>query len=361
MTEATTIDVSKHLAHLIDYFGKYPDQFRKTVRDMITSGDDQSFQALEFIQKVITLDTFKEIAQGFTDTEKVIWQSAVGRAKSIKDPETVMGFIKERLLRSLIATGPMVDGETWELSLTLKNHDVIKFCKAHKAEGGMLLNILDPSFISRLIDTLPQAEAVALMEQAMNCEMRSAQEGTDFKMALKAYVARAKNNAFPSKMFKALGSIDPVKEKLVYRHLLQTYSAQDLVTTAAQNCPLDLLGYVSNSFYQEVLSAYPLNKKVRFLMGLDEEMKTRMIDASAPTGSSAREMLNMEMKQIEQNPMELKRCLAQKAATTQEFLSFVRGHLDSNPALQSEIKVAAMEWLTSLKETITSHSSAKAA
>jgi hypothetical protein len=357
----TTIDVSKHLAHLIDYFGKYPDQFRKTVRDMITASDEQSFQALEYMQKIFSLETFRDVAQGFTDTEKVSWQSAVGKAKAIKDPEKVMAFIKERLLKSLIATGPLVDADSWELSLTLKNNDVIRFCKSYKAEGGMLLNILDSAFISRLIDSLPQNEAVALMEQAMNCEMRSAAEGIAFKKALKDFVAKSKNNSFPSMMFKALASIDPVKEKLVYRHLLQSFSTQDLVVAAAQNCPLDLLGYVSNGFYQEVLSAYPLNKKVRLLLCLDEDMKVRMIDASAPNGSSAREMLNMEMKQIEQNPSELKRCQMQRATSIQEFLTFVRGHLGNNPALQSEIKVAATEWLNSLKETPVAQQVARAA
>lgn len=359
MTEA--VDVTKHLTHLMDYFGKYPDQFRKCVRDMINSGDEQCYESLEYMQKLFTLETFKAIAQGFTDTEKVSWQSVVGKAKTIKDPEKVMSFIKERLLKSLIATGPMVDAEAWELSLNLKNNDVIRFCKTYKAEGGMLLNILDSTFISRLIDSLPQAEAVALMEQAMNCEMRSAQEGVNFKNALKDFVAKSRNNSFPSKMFKALSSIDPAKEKLVYRHLLQSYSSQDLVVAAAQNCPLDLLSYVSNSFYQEVLSAYPLNKKVRLLLCLDEEMKNRMIDASAPTGSSAREMLNMEMKQIEDNPMDLKRCQVQKAASINEFLTFVRGHLGTNPALQSEIKVAAIEWLNGLKEIGSSESGLKAA
>lgn len=361
MSEQAAVDVSKHLSHLLDYFGKYPDQFRQCVRDMINSGDEHCFESLEYMQKLFSLESFREVAQGFTDTEKVIWQSVVGKNKTIKDPEKLMSFIKERLLKSLIATGPMVDAESWELSLNLKNNDVIRFCKSYKSEGGMLLNILDSAFISRLIDSLPETEAVALMEQAMNCEMRTAQEGIAFKRALKDFVAKSKNNSFPSKMFKALTSIEPAKEKLVYRHLLQSYSTQDLVVAAAQNCPLDLLSYVSNSFYQEVLSAYPLNKKVRLLLCLDEEMKTRMIDASAPNGSSAREMLDMEMKQIEQNPMELKRCQVQKGASIAEFLTFVRGHLGSNPTLQSEIKVAAIEWLNGLKNTENSTAGLRAA
>ena len=355
------IDVTKHLSHLMDYFGKYPDQFRKCVRDMINSGDEQCFEALEYMQKLFTLETFKAVAQGFTDTEKVSWQSVVGRAKSIKDPEKVMSFIKERLLKSLIASGPMVDPEAWELSLNLKNNDVLKFCKTYKQEGGMLLNILDSTFISRLIDSLPQNEAIALMEQAMNCEMRTSKEGIDFKNALKDFVAKSKNNSFPSKMFKSLTALDPSKEKLVYRHLLEFYSTQDLVMAATQNCPLDLLGYVSKSFYQEVLSAYPLNKKVRLLICLDEEMKARMIDACAPVGSTAREMINMEMKAIEQNSMDYKRCLIQKNAFIGEFLVFVRGHLGTNPALQSEIKVAAIEWLNGLKDKSSSSSQSKAA
>jgi hypothetical protein len=355
------IDVTKHLNHLLDYFGKYPDQFRKCVRDMINSGDEHCYAALEYMQKLFTLETFKDVAQGFTDTEKVSWQSVVGKAKTIKEPEKVMSFIKERLLKSLIATGPMVDPEAWELSLNLKNNDVIRFCKTYKAEGGMLLNILDSTFISRLIDSLPQAEAMSLMEQAMNCEMRSPKEGIDFKNALKDFVAKSKNNSFPSKMFKSLTSLDPAKEKLVYRHLLQYYSTQDLVFAATQNCPLDLLGYVSKSFYQEILSNYPLNKKVRLLICLDDEMKTRMIDACAPAGSSAREMLDMEIKQIEQNPMDHKRCLIQKSTFVSEFLGYVRGHLGSNPALQSEIKVAAIEWLTSLKDKGSSADRMKAA
>lgn len=345
-------EVNQDLNHLLSYLAKYPDQFRKSVREMLRASDEQSQEALEYIHKISNVQALKEMIQGFTETERLGWQSVVGKARSIKDPARAMKFIKERLIRSLIASGPMVDAEVWELSLSLKAHDVVKFCHTYKKEGGMLLNILDASFISKVIDSLPEDEAMALMSQAVECEMRTPQEANNLKNALLLFVGKQKQNSFQTKIFKSLASLEPSKEKLVYKHLLKSVSLEELAQAAASNCPLDVLEYVSTGFYQDILSTYPLNKKVKFLICLEEGLKDRMINSSAPQGSSARQMLEMEMKQIEEDSVELRRCHMQKNSITQDFLFFMREHLKNNPSLQSEIKVAAVDWLNGLKEDL---------
>ena len=61
-------------------------------------------------------------------------------------------------------------------------------------------------------------------------------------------------------------------------------------------------------------------------------------------------MIDMEMKQIEENPQELRRCQAQTHLLTIEFLKFVRMHSQSNEQILSDIRLACYVWFSQINQ-----------
>jgi hypothetical protein len=338
--------ISEHVTYFSNFFHKYPDQFRTCVRSLIATGAEKDWQCLEYLTKNMDQKDLTEIMFGLTSNEKETWSTSIGKVKTTSE-DSLVKYLKSKLVGSLIAFQPMVDSEVWEMSLRLRVSEVVSFCDSYHSEGATLLNILTPVFLSKIFDTLDVNKSAKIMEQALEGDL-NAVEVQKLKIALTQFVSSIKSRSFTSKIFKALSSIEASKEKMVYRHLLNSVQPSELVDIVASNFPLDLLWHLSSNFQKDVLQSYPLVKKAQLLLSLNEDEREKLIETIGSNGSSARQMLDMEISRIQDNPSDLRRCQIQKDFILREFIAFTRSHIASNPSLMPEIKSASLEWLSTL-------------
>lgn len=344
---ANEFDSVKDLEYFTEFKQKYPEIFKEFVREQLSLNSANSIAALEYMRSLMSSEEIFSLVSLLNESDRFLWKSSIGKEKSIKDPARLMIYIKGEMTRAFIAAKPSVDPEIMELTLKLKTHDVAKFCQAYPDNAGEVLNLLNPNFISKVLDQLPIEKATILLESAFDTSSIGQES---LKKNLLAYVSRSNKNSMAMKLMKVLEGIEPKKEKMIYKHILKVSSTEELVEAAAKNCPLEVVWYLPKSSLNEVLAAYPLAKKARFLVSLDEDKKKQFIDASSAEGSSARQMIDMELKQIEENPIDLKRCLAQKDVLLLEFLKFLREFAGSNEQVLSDVKLACHQWFSQLSE-----------
>lgn len=341
-------NVAKDIEYFLEFKNKYPDVLKDFVRRQLVLNTAEAIVTLEYFQKIIPSAEMNAVISQLNERERDTWKTVVGKSNVIKNPNKVMIYVRTQMTKCFIAAKPMADEDIIELTLKLKASDVVKFCDQYPQSAGDLLNLLNSQFIAQVLDKLEMQKASSLLESALETDA-GALNSEELKKSLKAFFTINHKNGFPAKMFKVLESIDPGKEKVIYSQLMRVASQDELAEVACRNCPLDVIWLLPKSVHQEVLQAYPLQKKVRFLMSLDDDKRQLLIEASCPAGSSARQMLEMEVKQIEENPIELKRCMVQKTQLSQEFLMFLRSHVSNNQALVSEVRMATWEWLSQIK------------
>jgi hypothetical protein len=345
-----------HVEYLTNFFQKYPDQFRTMFRSLIASSGVKDWQSLEYMSKNMAAKDVNALMFGLTLSEKESFKRSIGK-HSPSSPEELMKYIKGQLVGMLIAFQPLVDQEVWEIALKLRTSEVLKFCESYNKEGSVLLNILTPSFLSKILDSVPLDKSFSLMEQALQGDL-NAMEVQKLKVALQSYFKTIRVNTFSSKIFKALHNIESSKEKMIYKHLLTSIEPQELTGIVVENFPLDLIWYLSISTQKELLQSYPLVKKAKLLLSFKDQEKEKLMDAISANGSSARQMLEMEISRIQDSSSELKLCRIQKEFIFKEFINFCRAHIETNPSLIPEIKIASFEWLQSLSQESVHHQAA---
>jgi hypothetical protein len=346
---AAELNSIKDLEYLMEFKLKYPDAMKDFIRQQLSSNTKDSVATLEYFRTLLPSEEIASLVSSLNDHDRLKWKATIGTEKAIIDPSRLMTYIKGEMMKAFIASKPLVDPELLELTLKLKVHDVTRFGEKYPDDCGELLNLLNPAFISKVLDKLD----INLAEKFLNAALEGGMPGnkpSSLQSNLKKYLNISQKNSMASKLIKVLEAVEPDKEKMIYAQMLKVSSTDDLIETAVKNCPLEVVWLLPKTALNEVLQAYPLQKKARLLVSLENEIKTILVEASSSEGSSARQMIDMEVKQIEENPQELRRCQAQTALLTLEFLKFLRLHSQSNEQILSDIRLACHIWFSQLAQ-----------
>lgn len=345
---ASEFNSVKDLEYFMEYKLKYPDAMKDFIRHQLNSTTKDAVATLEYLRTLMPSEEMTSIIATLNDLDRHKWKATIGTEKAIIDPARLMTYIKGEMMKAFIASKPLVDPELLELTLKLKIYDVTKFGEMYPDNAGELLNLLNPNFISKVLDKIDIAQAEKFLQAALETSGPSAK--STLLPNLKKYLNVAQKNSMATKLVKVLEAIEPEKEKMIYAQMLKVCSTDDLIETAVKNCPLEVVWLLPRTALNEILQAYPLQKKARLLVSLENELKTILVEASSSAGSTARQMIDMEIKQIEENPQELRRCQAQAALLTLEFLKFLRQHGQSNEQVLSDIRLTCFVWFSQLNQ-----------
>lgn len=347
----------KDLEYFMEFKLKYPDVMKDFIRQQLSASTKDSISTLEYLRTLMTSEDMTALINCLNDQDRLKWKATIGTEKAIIDPTRLMTYIKGEMMKAFIASKPLVDPELLELTLKLKVHDVIRFSEMYSDDAGELFNLLNPVFISKVLDKIEMNQAEKFLHAALESDHATHKKST-LHVNLKKYLNISLKNGMATKLIKVLEAIEPQKEKMIYAQMLKVTSSDDLIETASKNCPLDVLWLLPKTALNEVLQAFPLQKKARLFVSLENDLKTILVEASSSEGSSARQMIDMEMKQIEENPQELRRCQAQTALLTIEFLKFVRMHSQSNEQILSDIRLACYVWFSQINQKSSSQMAA---
>lgn len=353
-------NAAKDLEYFKEFKLKYPEVLKDFIRQQLAVATKDSIATLEYLRSLMPAEEMNLIVVTLNDQDRLAWKSTIGREKTIIDPARLMDYAKGEMMKAFVASRPMVDPELLELTLKLRTHDVVRFGELYPDDMGELLNLLNPVFISKILDKLDVEKAEKFLAVALEAGLPGGKTN-NLKDNLKKFLNVTQKNSMASKLAKVLEGVEPSKEKMIYSHMLKMSSTEDLIETAVKNCPLDVVWLLPKSALNDILQAYPLQKKARLFVSLDQEKKKILMEASSAEGSSAREMIDMELKQIEENPQELRRCQAAEGALTLEFLRFLRQHTQNSEQVLSDVRLACHIWFSELAVAESSHSSSRAA
>jgi hypothetical protein len=124
-----------------------------------------------------------------------------------------------------------------------------------------------------------------------------------------------------------------------------------MLNVAKQYIPYDCIQMMPKEVLKDIMQAYPMNKKVQLLTVCEEELKETLMNAFADKGSSARQMLDMELTTLNADKNGVNRLQMQKDGVLKEFVAFVRSYVVANKQVQADLEPVVSEWLaTSYKD-----------
>src|SRR5690606_37507823 len=97
-------------------------------------------------------------------------------------------------------------------------------------------------------------------------------------------------------------------------------------------------------FLKTVLSSYPLEKKIKMLLSVDEETRSIFMDIFAPEGSKANDLVMIEFESYERDEREMEKIAENAPKHWHDFVLYTRAEIKKDKTYSKEISDLLEEW-----------------
>jgi hypothetical protein len=319
------------------------------LKNWLSDLKDQDVLALRAVSAQLEDKEIDVIYKQLSLPERERWRLMLN--KKIEHSELIEAnkYIAAEVIRSMVKGSKIKDLELIDLLISLTDQQILNFIEQKKNEAGILMNLLSPQIVARVMDQLHPIRATELMEQSFLFQFSDITDNfAAFKGTLKTFLKAHSPSPFGANLCQILPLATPEKEKLIYGQLAKTVSVEELKKIAFGQLPSAVVGNLPKEFLKLVLTHYPMNKKVRLILSLDEEKQNYFLDAFADKGTTSREMIDLEITNIKGTPGELKRISMRSADYWSDFVGVVREFVQKNGEFKNDIEFVLIDWFETL-------------
>ena len=311
----------------------------------------ESVMALKAVSQQLDEDLLYKVFLKLNEEEREAWKTNVDGFLKGEDLVKANKFISEEVVRDSIAPQGVSDIELIDLLLSLDLEVAVNFVKSHSNEAPVLLNLLRPKVAGKILDKLDMEESKELITKSLVFDFDTVKDNfKSFKDTLKDFVVKSKRKPFNTKILQMLPNFNPNKEKMLYKVLAQENLQTDMKRAAADNFPSELVTKLPTAFLKSILQKYDQTIKVQLLASLDDDTKQLLLSTFAEEGSAAREMIDLEFENLENDAVAQARIKGQKDQLWKDFVTFVRSEIKEDEKWGSDIHMIVTEWVTNLCE-----------
>ncbi|MFZ4713667.1 MAG: hypothetical protein ACOYL6_08150 [Bacteriovoracaceae bacterium] len=308
--------------------------------------DAKAIKAVSFQLEDEELET---IYKQLTQAERELWRALLMVRIEPSELGEANKYIAAEVIREMVDGTKIKDLELIDLLIGLTDQHILNFVEEKKSQAGILMNLLSPSVVARVMDQLHPIRATELMELSFKFQFSDVKdEFAAFKDVLKTFFKMNSPSPFGSNLCQILPLATPEKEQLIYGQLARTISMEELKKIGYEQIPSAVVGNLPKEFLKLVLTHYPMNKKVRLILSLDDEMQNFLLDAFADKGTTSREMIDLEMTNTKSTPGELNRISLRKAEYWTDFVGVVREFVLKNAEFKNDIEFILLDWFKTL-------------
>ncbi|MCB9060677.1 MAG: hypothetical protein H6622_04070 [Halobacteriovoraceae bacterium] len=318
------------------------------VKKWIVEDTEMSRKALSaLVQQMENPDLIK-LFQSLGAVERDNWRSVIEQEGKIKDLKEVNNFISRQIIEDMIVPPAVQDLETVDLLMTLEETSAALLIKDHPSEGAMLLNIMNTKYVGKILEYLTADEINQVMEYSFAVNKDIIKKNiVQFKEILRKYSAKKVDREFVSKVFQLIPLANVETETVLYRNLALQCDREQLEHFARKYYPAEIIKVkFEDDIKENLLKSYPMNKKTELIASItDEEEKLDLLDSFAPSGSTAREMIEFELEKYEDDPALQKSIFERRDEIWREYIDHCRKVIKSDASFKQESEIYLEEWI----------------
>lgn len=316
------------------------------IKSWINDPTAENQQALKAMAQQFTDEELMSIFKGLNDTERERWKDHLDHFLDDKTLAEANLHISEEVVRTMIDPGKVKDIEVIDLVLNLSLDLACKFVVEKPASGKVLMNLLNPHMISKILNRLDEEDANEVIINSMDFDYNEVNDNfASFRQELGDFIGTQKRRPFNNKIIQMVSDFNPLKENLLYSYLAKSGMFDEMFSVAKQFIPFECMKVMPKEMMKEIMQSYPMNKKVQILSVLDEEFREYLLNSFAESGSSARQMIDMEFENLNSDKGSVARLQLQKDSIIKEYVMFVRDYVAVNKQAQQDLEPVISEWL----------------
>lgn len=315
------------------------------IKKWIKSADKEEANALRALVQQLDNIILSEIFKSLTEEERSDWKVLLDRPLGHEELLRANKFISSQIVAEIILPSVIVDKDVSDLLLKLRPERAAKLCEKHPKQGRILLNVMNAKFVSKILENVSPQNVDILIESSLRFNPNKLSEDmTEFKNVLNQYLEKKEQIPFLKKVREILPSTSPMRELPLYRALGSSGDLDTMIDLAMVNFPAHLVSKLPENFLKSALNAYPLNEKIEFFLSLNEEERGFYLNLSAPLGSKARDLLDIEFESASTDLMLQRRLKESGEEIKSQFVYHIRNLLKQEKSMEAPSFKIIEDW-----------------
>ena len=329
---------------------QHPDDAINIIRFWINECDEQSILALRAISQLSSSAEMEKLMQGLSDPQRAKWKSVLGKHLESQELITANKHIFQEVIKAFLVPSRIKDGELLNLVMELNSKSCGEFLSKYDDQVGIMMNILSPALIGRIITEVSEQQAENWLMAGTEFKIQDIDRKVpELKNALKAYNASYAPSPFSQRIISMIPSAAPSRELTLYKALAKAGNSGMIVEVAKRNFPSELILALPGQFIKEVIQSYPVAKRVELIYSRSSDLKMTMLDMVAEKGTPARDLMDMELENVKNDPTTAASIEGQAEEIWFEFVKSCRHFLSKNTAYAGLCDQLIKEWSQKLK------------
>lgn len=341
---------------------QHPDDAINIIRFWINECDEQSILALRAISQLASAAEMEKLMSGLSDPQRSKWKSVLGKHLEPQELVVANKHIFQEVIKAFLVPSRIKDGELLNLVMELNAKSCCDFLAKYEDQIGIMMNLLSPALIGRIITEISEQQAEAWLMAGTEFKVQDIDRKVpDLKNALKSYNASYAPSPFSQRIISMIPTAAPSRELTLYRALAKAGNSGMIMEVAKNNFPSELILSLPGQFLKEVIQSYPVSKRVELIYSRSMELKLTLLDMLAEKGTPARDLMDMELENVKNDPTTAASIEGQSEEIWFEFVKSCRNFLNKNTAYAGLTDQLIKEWSQKLKPRLQGLEGGKAA
>jgi hypothetical protein len=328
---------------------QYPVEASNVSREWIIQNSEDSRIALRAVAQQLSSEEFSALLSTLGAEQRQIWKSVIGAYLDPAQIKEANKIISRDVLKALLVPARIKDVNLLNMLMELGANKLTQFLEKNDHFSGILLNLLSPSVTTSLLNQVSEQKAEAWLLSAATFDMQTIEsEATKVAQSLELFKRSLAPSHFNARLAELILTASPSRERMLFKSLAASSGPEEVIRVAQKLFPSELVMDLPASFLKETLQSYPMNKRLELLITREEDERQKLLNAFAEEGTTARDMMNMEIENINNDAGKLGSIQDRTEDVWREFLQFTRECLEKSPQHQANCLKLLEEWVGNL-------------
>ncbi len=305
-------------------------------------------KALLFMPQVLSTEEFMVIFQHLSLDDRKSWKKILNTPFAPNDAPVASTFVGSQIVDSLLAPPQTLDAELKTLISDLEVADCVDLANQNADLGGLLVNLLPSAQVSQIFSRLPSESANRVTVASLKfSDAEIVKKSPQLKEAIQAIKKQAKPQAVPfvEKAADLFAQIAPDKESSILSAMVESGDFNVLETTVKQFFPAELILKLPAALLKSCLDLMPTERRAEFIYSRPTDHKAILLDSIGKTGSKLRDLIDLEVTQVNSDPTRKRRSDRNSTAQWKTFIDLVRTRIRTQDAAAEQAEPVLDNWL----------------
>jgi hypothetical protein len=346
LTVVTDDQIKATMTRFKDSFKENPISISALVKNWLKIMPKGAREGLILLAKELESEDLLDLFKQLKIEDRKEWQKVIGSSTGLEDFNIGRNFLDSQILQDIIVPNDLVDDETKSMLAGMAPVNLAKMINENPAIGPLLMNTLSTVFIIQMMEFIGQDSMEELTSSAAATSEEDLKKlGPELKKLLQNYDQGIMKVPFIDKVSEIIPQVDYEKEEFFFKALGKSGDQNLIFEVVRDNLPFGLMETLSESVLKNILSQINKTAFVEFLVCVEEDKRNIYLNARAPEGSKARELIQIDLDTIIKNDIETAKMKKKTKQVIGSFVNSVRKIVRANPAIADEIEPNIYTWL----------------